>query len=118
VDFNKIDQLSENDRYYYFIEEVKKSKEIWLLQASDGFFAMVEDESGQQYVPVWPSNAFASTYATGDWDGYIPEKMNLLEFLEWMKELKNDQILIGVFPNSEFQAIPADPIEIGQVLKA
>jgi hypothetical protein len=77
---------------------------------------MFEDDNGQQYIPVWPEKEFADSYAIGDWDGYESERMGLHEFLDWMQELQNDQIMIGAFPNSIMQAIPIEPLSFKKQL--
>ncbi len=111
-----ISNLPDKERYEYLIKHVNKQKEIWLLQAQDGLYAMFEDDNGQQYIPVWPEKAFADSYAVGDWDGYESERMGLHEFLDWMQELQNDQIMIGAFPNSSMQAIPVEPLSLKKQL--
>jgi hypothetical protein len=116
MDAKKVNELADKDRYEYLIGEVVKQKEIWLLQANDGVYAMFEDSNGQSYIPVWPGKEFAVTYAMDDWEDYVPEKMPLREFLEWMQELKADQIMIGAFPNSNLQSMAVDPIDLKHLL--
>jgi hypothetical protein len=107
---NKISELPDHDRYEYLLRHVVKNREIWLLHAKDGLYAMFEDEKGQQYIPVWPEKEFADSYAVDDWEGYEAEGMGFNEFINWMKELKDDQIFIGAFPNNRLEAIPLDPM--------
>jgi hypothetical protein len=113
----KANELPDNERYEYLINHAAKHKEVWLLHAVDGLYAMFEDQTGQQYIPVWPEKEYASSYAIDDWDGYSSDRMGLGEFLDWLKELKNDMIFIGVFPDSNFQAIPVDPLVLKQQLE-
>lgn len=107
----KANELSDNERYEYLLKQVASNREIWLLQDLDGSFAMFEDAKEQSYIPVWPDKEFAQAYASGDWNGYEPEKMSLSEFLSWTDELKEDMILIGAFPNSQSQSMAIDPID-------
>jgi hypothetical protein len=114
-----INNLSDKERYSYLIQQIVKNHLIWLLEAEDGSFAMFEDANGLSYIPVWPDKEFAANYAVDDWDGYHAESMSLNEFLEWMKELKEDEILIGAFPNSDMHSLAADPIEFkNQIIQA
>lgn len=111
--FNASDEI----RYNFLIQEVVKNKEIWLLQAMEGMFAMLEDANGQEYIPVWPSIEFASQYAVGDWQDYAPSSMGLFEFNSWMKELDEDAVKIAAFPNSDDRIIPVDALLIKRLFE-
>lgn len=112
MDSKNLDELPDNERYEYLINQAVKNKEVWLLHAIDGLYAMFEDDNEYQYIPVWPEKRFADAYAVGDWDGYTAIGMGLGEFLEWLQELKEDEIYIGAFPNATMQAISVDPIDL------
>lgn len=107
-----INELPDNERYEYLINYSADNKEIWLLKAFDGMYAMFEDNNGQEYMPVWPEQKYAEQYAADDWDGYVPDKMEAYEFINWMQELKDDKIIIAAFPNSNSRIIPIDPLDI------
>jgi hypothetical protein len=112
-----IKEFTDKERYDYFIEQALEHQEVWLLQAQDGLYAMFEDDEAKQYIPVWPANEFSSFYATGDWEGYQSERMSLREFIDWMQELRDDQIFIGVFPDESMHAMATDPIALKKQLK-
>jgi hypothetical protein len=116
MDKQNIDVTSNQDRYKYLVDTVLMNKEIWLLQTVTGLFAMFEDDNDFSYVAVWPEKEFAEPFAVDDWEGYIPTRMGLGEFLDWMKELKEDQIMIGAFPNSNMQSLAVDPLEFKKQL--
>jgi hypothetical protein len=107
-----LEKLPDAERFVYFIQEIISHKGVWLLKAHDGLYAMVEDDHSQTYLPVWPDSASAKEFTTGDWEEYVPELMGLFEFLDWLQELKGDDVLIGVFPNSKMQSLAADPLEL------
>lgn len=107
-----VDKLPDNERYEYLINQAVKNKEVWLLHAIDGLYAMFEDENDFQYIPVWPEKRFADTYAEGDWEGYTSDRMGLGEFIEWLQELKDDNIFIGAFPSANLQALSVDPLDL------
>ncbi|HEY4787615.1 MAG TPA: DUF2750 domain-containing protein [Bacteroidales bacterium] len=112
MESGNIDNLPDNERFEYLIRKIVQNREVWLLHAIDGLYAMFEDENENQYIPVWPEKEFADSHAIGDWDGYTADSMGLGEFIEWLQELKNDEIYIGAFPNSNMRAISADPIDL------
>jgi hypothetical protein len=116
MDTRHIADLPDHDRYKYLINHVVKYKEIWLLKARDGFYAMFEDSAGKSYIPVWPDKESADQYAIDDWHGYVSESMDLKELLEWMNELKEDQIMIGAFPNPKLEALAVDPLDFRKQL--
>jgi len=119
MEAKNITELTDKERYEYFIEQCIQHKAIWLLQVQEGMYAMFEGDNKKQYIPVWPGQEFADAYATDDWEGYQSERMDLKEFLDWMEELHDDQIFIGVFPGTGMQAIPVEPFLLKtQLIKA
>lgn len=105
----EIDKLNDNERYEYLISTVKEKKEIWLLMANEGMYAIFEDNQAKQYIPVWPERKFALEFANDTWKDYKPELMNLNEFKTWLYELKKDEILIAAFPGLNMKTIPIEP---------
>ena len=114
-----IQDMSDSDRFAFLINKITEHKEVWLLEAEDASFAMFEDNEGRSFIPVWPEKEFAEQFSNDDWDGYVAERMGLGEFLEWMQELKEDEILIGAFPYLDQKALAVDPIDMkNQILQA
>lgn len=107
---NEMNERPNNERYAFLLTTIIDKKEVWLLKAREGFYAMFEDSEEHSYLPVWPEKSYADTYATGDWDEYESEAMALAEFMEWLPELKEDTILIGAFPNAASQSMAIDPL--------
>jgi hypothetical protein len=113
---NDTANLTNSDQYTYLISEVIKNRQIWLLQTVDKLFAMFEDNSGQSYIPVWPEKQYAESFAVEDWDGYMPINMGLWEFIDWLKDLKEDDIMIGAFPQANMEAMAVDPLAFKEQL--
>ena len=42
-----------------FINAILETRKVWLLEAKEGFFAMLEDNDGASYVPLWESEELA-----------------------------------------------------------
>jgi hypothetical protein len=99
-------------RFQHLLQEIKEKRMVWLLKASDGLYAMFEDDKEQAYLPVWPSESEAEKFSADDWEGYSADGMTLTEFLSWMQELKEDGILIGAYPDEDMQSMAVDPIEL------
>ena len=92
-----------------FINAILETRKVWLLEAKEGFFAMLEDGDGEPYIPLWESEALAANAAQGDWEGYTVTDMGFSELQQWLKELAADEIDIAVSPEKEDEitAIPS-----------
>ena len=92
-----------------FLKAILETRKVWLLEAKEGFFAMLEDNNGVSYVPLWESEELAAKAAQGDWAGYTTTSMGFSELQHWLKELAADEIDIAVSPekDGEITAIPS-----------
>jgi hypothetical protein len=92
-----------------FLKAILETRKVWLLEAKEGFFAMLEDGDGEPYIPLWESEALAANAAQGDWEGYTVTDMGFSELQQWLKELAADEIDIAVSPEKEgkITAIPS-----------
>ena len=97
------------DKLNNFIKTILETRKVWLLEAKEGFFAMLEDSDGESYIPLWESEELATKAAQGDWEGYTVTEMGFSELSHWLKELANDEIDIAVSPmaDGEITAIPS-----------
>jgi len=84
-----------------FLNAILETRRVWLLEAREGFFAMLEDNHGDSYIPVWESEEAALNNAAGDWAGYTTTYMGFSELEHWLKELAQDEIDIAVAPEKE-----------------
>ena len=84
------------DKLEQFIASILETRKVWLLEAKEGFFAMLEDNDGEPYIPLWESEALAAKAAQGDWEGYTETDMGFSELGHWLKELAADDIDIAV----------------------
>lgn len=89
---NKIEQ---------FTNAILETRRVWLLEAKEGFFAMLEDNDCNSYVPLWESAEAALNNAGGEWEGYTTAHMGFSELEHWLKELAIDEIDIAVSPEKE-----------------
>ena len=84
-----------------FLNAILETRQVWLLEAREGFFAMLEDNHCDSYIPVWESEEAALKNAVGDWEGYTSANMGFSELEHWLKELADDEIDIAVAPEKE-----------------
>lgn len=97
-----------------FINAILEVKKVWLLQAREGFFAMLEDNNGDSYVPIWESEKSAKKAAQGDWENYTVADMGFSELKHWLKELANDEIDIAVAPERDGEIIALASANLGK----
>lgn len=98
-------QATDDKRYTYFIKRVADVEKIWGLKDDRGWVVMGDDE-GQEVLPVWPHERYASACATGDWTNSQPEVISLNKWMSaWLPGLEREGRLIGVFPNLSGRAV-------------
>ena len=100
-----------------FINAILETRRVWLLEAKEGFFAMLEDNRGKSYIPLWESEEKALKAAQGDWEGYTVADMGFSELSHWLRELADDEINIAVSPETEGKMTAIDAIKLRTWLK-
>lgn len=95
-----IDNYDGEQRYKYFLKTVTQNKQIWILNDDDGCVMLTTAED--DCVPVWPNEAFARAWATGDWEGCQAKCISLDKWLnDWTPGLLDDDLSVVVFPNQQ-----------------
>ena len=89
-----------------FLQTVNTNGILWLLEAKPGLFAMLEDGSGNSYIPVWASEDEAKANIGDDWETYNVTTMDIAEFITWTRELDGDDIGIAISTGNEGQILP------------
>ena len=89
-----------------FLQTVQANGILWLLEAKPGLFAMLEDGSGNSYIPVWATKEEAEANIGDDWDNYTVSTMEIAEFITWTRELDGDDIGIAISTGNEGQILP------------
>jgi hypothetical protein len=110
-------EANDQIRLAFFIDEVVENEVVWLLQAEDGLFAMVEDGEGNSYVSVWPTKSECEAAAKDEWNDYLAENMEIKEFLNWLKELKDDDVRIGVYPDIDGRILPFESLGLKKMIE-
>ncbi len=97
---------SPEERLKTFVDQVHATGIVWLLQADEGLFAMVEDHESNSYLVVWPDKEECGKAASGDWTDYTVEPMEIKEFLSWLYELEEDGVKLGIYPDEKGSILP------------
>jgi len=111
-------ELDGEERYDYFLDAVVEERELWILVNADNhFLKIVSEEDGVSYLPVWPSDAFASHYAEGAAE-LSPKAISLPDFFKkWVPGLTRDGLDVGVFPGAQSELWITQPEELKQDLQ-
>lgn len=109
--------MTDSERFEKFLETVSSTAEIWLLQASDGLFAMVEDSDGNAYIPLWSSRLACAEASREEWSEYAVESMPINEFINWCKDLAEDDVRLGVEPDENGRLLPIEASVFSDILR-
>jgi hypothetical protein len=112
----EIGNMDAEQRLQYCIKEIAENRQVWILKDEHGCVMLnTEDED---CVPVWPSETFASEWATGDWDNCIAESISINKWhSRWTHGLEEDELSIVVFPNINEEGVVLYPDEFDFELK-
>ena len=111
-----ISQHAPEKRLDFLIKEARSTGELWILTDEHGCVMLnTEDED---CVPVWPSENFAKTWATGEWEDCKPMAIALdVWFERWTPGLEDDDVMIAAFPNPEEEGLILFPDEFDKELR-
>lgn len=111
-------ELDCEDRYDYFLSVVGEEKEIWILANNDQqFLKIYAEDDGFEYLPVWPTEEFATNYCEDSQD-LSPKSISLPEFFEkWVPGLMKDALEIGVLPGLDSDVWVTPPSELQKDLQ-
>jgi hypothetical protein len=107
----------QNLKFEIFIRQAILTRKLWLLQADEGQFALLGDDVGRSFIPVWSSMEQAKLASQAEWGGYTVTEMGLGEFISWMDELQVDEILIGMDPDENRKILALEAAAMKEVLQ-
>ncbi|MBS4062804.1 MAG: DUF2750 domain-containing protein [Bacteroidetes bacterium] len=99
-----------------FLNEIIESNTVWLLQADDGLFAMLEGENKVSYLPVWPNEKAAAVSILDEWNGYQTVGMDLKEFITWLNELQEDEMWVGLTTETDGRILPFEAAQLQKII--
>ena len=104
--------------YQQFIDEVRTSGQLWGLQFGEEWVVCDSNEYAETDVlPLWSSEAAAKAHCIDEWDDYSPVAIDLESFFEeWVNDLSEDEVLIGINWDQELDGVEIEPMELAQEL--
>ena len=117
AEYQRILNFDVEQRLQYSLETIIECKTLWILTDEHGCVMLnTEDED---CVPIWPLEAFAQAWATGEWQDCKPEAISVnLWQSRWTQGLIDDDLSVVVFPNEQEEGLVLFPDEFEQELIA
>ena len=108
--------MDAEQRLKFCVKEIVAHGQVWILKDEHGCVMLNTDD--EDCVPVWPSEAFAAEWATGDWQECTPESISLNKWhSRWTYGLEDDELSVVVFPNINEEGVVLYPEEFDFELK-
>lgn len=111
-------RLDAPNRYLYCVKRIADWQRLYSLKSNAGW-ALAANDAGDELVPIWPHEAFASLCAGGPWQDYSPQVIGIDEWLvRWIPGIERDSRLIAVFPTAEKKGVAVNAADFVKHLRA
>lgn len=107
-EFGSVTRLAPQDRYQYFIKRAADHGELWALAEDDPearsgtSFLFLQGPAGNWYLPVWPHERYAATWAAARKEGARPSAIDVDGWVTfWTRRAIDDGIKPLVFPTPD-----------------
>ena len=108
--------MDAEQRLKFCVKEIVAHGQVWILKDEHGCVMLNTDD--EDCVPVWPNQAFAAEWATGEWQECTPESISLNKWhSRWTHGLEDDELSVVVFPNINEEGVVLYPDEFDFELK-
>lgn len=113
----QINGYDAEQRLAYCIKEIVQNRTVWILTDEHGCVMLNSED--EDCVPVWPSEAFAQSWATGEWKECKAEAIPLSKWhSRWTLGLADDELSVVVFPDDNEEGVVLYPDEFDFELKS
>ncbi len=106
----------DQQRFEDFLKQVVSSRQLWLLQADEGQFALLGDDTGSSFIPVWATEEESKKAIESEWEGYQCTRMGINEFISWLDELHTDELFVGLSPDENSKVLALAPMALKEML--
>lgn len=114
-EYTAVDTMTENEILEYFLTRVFETEEVWGLD--DGTEWIIQEDSGQAIMPVWPYQKFAADAAVNGLGHCHPEAESLEEFLHsTVPMLSEENTLLGIMPGRSGTVCLINPLRLKSIL--
>lgn len=96
LEIKAFSQLSNKQRYNYFVTKVFEWKSAWGLVDQDGW--IVTEIGDETIFPLWPAEPFAQNCQINDWQQTRAKKIELDQLIKAvLPDLSDDNIKVATF---------------------
>ncbi|WP_371188652.1 DUF2750 domain-containing protein [Thalassotalea maritima] len=110
---------NETEQFTPFVDMVNEEEKLFALQAEDGEWVVCDSAfyEDADVMPLWGSAEDANKFCVDEWADYQVAEIPLETFLEeWVSDLNDDGVLIGVNWQLDENAEEMDAIEFAKLL--
>jgi hypothetical protein len=97
-------------RYEYFIKKVCDTEEVYGLADEEGWALLSDDDDDTDIIPLFPHIEAAERFRVeGDFEEYGIGVLDVHELLEWLDDMKDEKMMVAIFPNLELSGVVYEP---------
>lgn len=109
ADIEKVFKKPGEKRYDYFVKTVADTEEVYGLADDEGC-ALLGDDDDADIIPFFPHAEMAEVFRlAAGFEEYQVNVIDLNELLAWLDDMPEDNMLVAVLPNTEFNGAVVDP---------
>jgi hypothetical protein len=95
-EIQELQTLNAQARYDYLLAQAAELQTLWILVGDGG--SVLLSNSGQECVPVWPSEQLAESHINGDWEDCKCHAISVDDWLvRWTEGLTEDGFSVAGF---------------------
>lgn len=106
-------------KFANFVATVNEEQQVFALQNPDGDWVVCDSAEFEDadVMPIWSSEKNAQQFCIDEWQGYHVGCISLELFLEeWINDLNEDGVLVGVEWQIDSEAAELDAIEFAKLI--
>ncbi|MGY5450661.1 DUF2750 domain-containing protein [Agarivorans sp. MS3-6] len=110
-------RLTTKQRYQQFIEQARKTQQVWTLSDEQG--CLIIETGEEKVLLLWSDQALAEHWASKDHVGFKALAINLTELIDkWLPGMTNDGFDLAVAPSFSGEGTIVAPLDLSEELSS
>ncbi|WOH37270.1 DUF2750 domain-containing protein [Thalassotalea fonticola] len=108
-----------SQKFSTFVDTVNEDEQLFALQNESGDWVVCDSAEfeNSDVMPVWANSETAQQFCCDEWQDYQVASIHLEQFLEeWVSDLNEDGVLVGVDWQMDAEGAELDAIEFAKLL--